>query len=129
MPERLGFPLCDEKVSSRTGFLRGAGNAIIPQVTSEFVFLSYQSKGMSTTAIHKRLMRYRKTAGIHMTAHQLRHSFANDLVSAEMPVTSIQKLLGHYWITTTQNYVAANDPQVKADFYAVTQRLEGWSDE
>jgi integrase/recombinase XerD len=84
---------------------------------------------MSTTAIHKRLMLYRDIAGIHMTAHQLRHSFANDLVSAEMPVTSIQKLLGHYWITTTQNYIAANDPQVKADFFAVTQRLEGWSDE
>ena len=40
-----------------------------------------------------------------MTAHQLRHSFANDLVEADMPVTSIQKLLGHRWLESTQTYV------------------------
>jgi site-specific recombinase XerD len=97
-----------------------------PATTSEFVFLSYQEEGMSTTAIHKRLMRYREAAGLTLTAHQLRHSFANDLVTAEVPVTSIQKLLGHAWLMTTQNYVAANDPQVKADYEAAARQLEGW---
>ncbi|MDX1417678.1 MAG: tyrosine-type recombinase/integrase [Candidatus Promineifilaceae bacterium] len=100
-----------------------------PSAASNFVFLSYQNDGMSTTAIHKRLMHYRKKAGVHLTAHQLRHSFANDLVCAEVPVTSIQKLLGHFWLTTTQTYVAANDPQVQADFFAAAQRLEGWQNE
>jgi site-specific recombinase XerD len=94
--------------------------------TSEFVFLSYQGEGLSTTAIHKRLMRYREAAGLTLTAHQLRHSFANDLVTADVPVTSIQKLLGHAWLVTTQNYVAVNDPQVKADYAAAARQLEGW---
>ncbi len=100
--------------------------ALRPRAACDHVFLSYQGKGMSTTAIHKRLMRYRSAAGVHLTAHRLRHSFANDLVSAEVPVTVIQKLLGHAWLETTQNYVAANDPQVQADFYAATEKLEGW---
>ena len=54
-------------------------------------------------------MRYRAQAEIHLTAHRLRHSFANDLVAADAPVTSIQKLLGHRWLETTQIYVQAND--------------------
>lgn len=97
-----------------------------PTVPSEFVFLSYQLDGMSTTAIHKRLMRYRELAGIKLTAHQLRHTFANDLVLVDVPVTSIQKLLGHAWLVTTQTYVAANDHKVQADFYQASQQLEGW---
>lgn len=94
---------------------------------SDFVFLSYQLNGLSTTAIHKRLMRYREKAEVRLTAHRLRHSFANDLLSAGAPVTSIQQLLGHRWLETTQIYVAANDRQVAQDYYAACERLEGWS--
>jgi site-specific recombinase XerD len=97
-----------------------------PAAASDFVFLSYQKQGLSTTAIHKRLMRYREQAQVHLTAHRLRHSFANDLVSAEVPVTSIQKLMGHRWLETTQIYVQANDHQVQTDYYAACQKLEGW---
>jgi site-specific recombinase XerD len=97
-----------------------------PQVACEFVFVSYQGAGLSTTAIHYRLMDYRETAGVTLTAHRLRHTFANDLVSVDVPVTSIQKLLGHRWIESTQTYVAANDQQVQADYFAACARLESW---
>jgi len=98
-----------------------------PSVKSEFVFLSYLEEGLSTTSIHNRLLKYRELAGIQITAHRLRHSFANDLLNAEAPITSIQKLLGHRWIESTQTYVMANDRQVCADYYAACAKLEGWS--
>jgi site-specific recombinase XerD len=98
-----------------------------PRVPCNVVFLSYRDAGLSTTAIHKRLMIYRTQAEIKITAHRLRHTFASDLVSVEVPVTTIQKLLGHAWLETTQTYVAANDHQVQADYYAASQKLEGWS--
>jgi site-specific recombinase XerD len=94
---------------------------------SDYVFLSYLGDGLSTTAIHKRLMGYREQVGVSLSAHRLRHSFANDLLSADVPVTTIQKLLGHRWLETTQAYVLANDRQVQADYYAACQKLEGWS--
>jgi site-specific recombinase XerD len=71
-------------------------------------------------------MHYRSRAGVVLSAHRLRHTFANDLVCADVPVTSIQKLLGHAWLETTQTYVAANDQQVQADYYAASLKLEGW---
>lgn len=98
-----------------------------PAFASDLLFLSYLGEGLSTTAIHKRLMGYRAASGISMTAHQLRHTFANDLLCAAVPVTSIQKLLGHRWLESTQSYVAANDAQVRDDFYAVAGQMEGWS--
>jgi site-specific recombinase XerD len=97
-----------------------------PQVASDFVFLSYLDDGLSTTAIHKRLMRYRAQAGVSLTCHRLRHTFASDLVSVDVPVTTIQKLLGHAWLETTQTYIAANDHQVAADYFAASQKLESW---
>lgn len=100
--------------------------AIRPTAPSHSVFLSYQGNGLSTTAIHKRLMRYREEAGVHLTAHQLRHSFANDLVDADVPITTVQKLMGHAWLATTQLYLDANDRKVQADFYLAAGRLDSW---
>jgi integrase/recombinase XerD len=97
-----------------------------PVVPNDSVFLSYKNAGMSTTAIHNRIQLYRARAGVTLTAHRLRHTFANDLLNADVPVTTIQKLLGHRWLETTQIYVTANDKQVQADYYAASQKLEGW---
>ena len=97
-----------------------------PCVTSEHVFLSYLEEGLTTKSIHMRLVRYRNMAGIKITAHQLRHSFANDMLNADAPITSIQKLLGHRWIESTQTYVMANDKQVRTDYYAACQKIEVW---
>ncbi len=98
-----------------------------PAVKSEFVFLSYLEDRLSTTAIHDRLLKYRAEAHVQITAHRLRHSFANDLLNADAPITSIQKLMGHRWIESTQTYVLANDKQVCADYYTACAKLEGWS--
>lgn len=106
-----------------------------PDTLSEHIFLAYHRDGMSTTAVHMRLLHYRKEAEVtyalpaagRVTAHRLRHSFANDLLSADVPVTTIQKLLGHRWLETTQIYVQANDRQVAADYYAACEKLEDWN--
>lgn len=98
-----------------------------PTVPCEYVFLSYQRNGLTTHSIHMRLLHYRELAGLTLTCHRLRHSFANDLLNAEMPITSIQKLMGHRWIETTQTYVQANDKQVQADFLTASHKLAGWA--
>jgi site-specific recombinase XerD len=63
---------------------------------------------------------------VKLTAHRLRHTFADHLLSAGMPITSIQKLMGHRFVETTQNYAVANDKQVQADFHKACEQLEGW---
>jgi hypothetical protein len=48
-------------------------------------------------------------------------------LQADVPVTTIQQLLGHRWLESTQTYVMANDPLVQADYFAACEKLEGWS--
>ena len=97
-----------------------------PAVESKFVFLSYQNKGMSTTAVHKRLMVYRRISDVNLTAHRLRHSFATSLLAAGAPVTSIQKLMGHRRLDTTRSYILIEDQQVKSDYLSASSRIAGW---
>ncbi|HSG42933.1 MAG TPA: tyrosine-type recombinase/integrase [Anaerolineales bacterium] len=100
--------------------------AIRPNIPCEQVFVSYQQKKISTTSISKRIKHLRELSGVSLTAHRLRHTFADNLLSAGMSITSIQKLMGHRFIETTQNYAIANDKQVQKDFYSATQKIEGW---
>jgi site-specific recombinase XerD len=93
----------------------------------EELFLSYQGKAMSTTAIHKRLMVYRDLAGVSFTAHQLRHTFATNLVEEDVPIPTIQKLMGHAWIATTQGYLLVSDSKVAKDFFEAMTEQEVWS--
>lgn len=101
-----------------------------PKVLKEVIFLTYAGEGIGVRGIQKRLKRYCQMAEVALTAHQLRHNFANNLVLADVPITSIQKLLGHVWVGTTQNYIAANDSKVKTDFLkAATWLWEGGDEE
>jgi site-specific recombinase XerD len=97
-----------------------------PKIPEDAVFLSAQHHSLSSDAIHRRVVRYRRQAGLHLSAHRLRHSFATELLQAGMPVTSIQKLMGHRWLETTQNYLLVSDQQVHADYVAASHHLEGW---
>jgi site-specific recombinase XerD len=95
-------------------------------VRDQHVFLSYRHKKLSTTSISKRIRLVCKAGGVDLTAHRLRHTFADGLLSAGTPITSIQKLMGHRFVETTQNYAVANDKQVQADFYKACEKLDGW---
>lgn len=97
------------------------------ETTCENIFLTYDRRPLGVRGIQKRLKQYCEIADVQFTPHQLRHNFANDLVLANVPVTSIQKLMGHAWITTTELYLSANNPKVKQDFYSATKEMEGWS--
>jgi site-specific recombinase XerD len=98
-----------------------------PVVDDQHVFLSYQRKGLSATAIHLRLMRYRDLGGVRLTAHQFRHSFGCNLIQERVPIVTVQKLMGHSWVQTTMNYVEVNDPEVQDDFYTAADKLDGWT--
>ena len=101
--------------------------ALRPDARDEGVFLSRLGRRVSVRNIQDRLVRYCRRAHVHVTCHQLRHTFARHLVEARVPVTSVQKLLGHARIRTTQTYLHISDHQVQADYEAamaeICQRL------
>ncbi len=94
-----------------------------PVVTDQAVFLNRLGKRLTVTGIQLRLAAYCQRAGVWITCHQLRHTFGRHLTEARVPVTSIQRLLGHARLSTTQVYLHLSDQQVQADYEAALTQI------
>lgn len=70
---------------------------------------------LTTRSIERIVEKYVKKAGLPVkaTVHTLRHSFATDLLQAGADLRSVQELLGHKNIATTQVYTHITNPQLK----------------
>ena len=83
-----------------------------PANDTSHIFLNDRGQRLTVNGIEWLLHQYGQQAGVPLTPHQLRHTFARQVTEAGMPITSLSKLLGHAQITTTQIYTAGADPQL-----------------
>ncbi len=94
-----------------------------PKVKHTFVFVNCFGGALSISGVQKRLGHYCRLAGIRLSCHQFRHTFGRHLVEARVPVTTIQKLLGHIRLRTTEVYLHISGGQVQADYDAAMAEI------
>ena len=82
---------------------------------SDFLFLNCSGKSMSRQGFWKVLKGYAASAGIQqdITPHTLRHSFAAHLVQNGADLKSVQEMMGHSDISTTQIYMNMNIHKIR----------------
>jgi integrase/recombinase XerD len=112
--ERI-VPTGDEAVLKVRHYLSVARTVLARDETCPQLFLTRLGRPMSRVAVWRLIKRYGRQAGIvaPITPHGLRHSFASHLLECGADLRSVQQMLGHADISTTQIYTRVLQKRLK----------------
>ncbi len=85
------------------------GSKIVPEV-----FVNYRGEAISRKGVWKKFKELNILAGIDAKVHTLRHSFATHLLAGGADLRSVQELLGHSDLATTQIYTHVDDKELSS---------------
>ena len=98
-----------------------------PSSRAKRVFLiekgRFKGKPIQVRGIQHRMQHYAKKTGLKVSCHQLRHTMATQLLNADADLVTIQDLLGHTRIKTTQRYCQVSNLKVQRDYHKAIERV------
>jgi integrase/recombinase XerD len=99
-------PMGEKARTALARYLQEGRSALARRGHSAYLFLNFRGNGMTRQGFWKIIKGYASQAGIkkNITPHSLRHSFASHLLEAGADLRSVQMMLGHSDISTTQIY-------------------------
>jgi len=94
---------------------------------SKVLFVNKHGRRLSTRSVHRKMDKYLKMAGLDpaISPHTLRHSFATHMLNNGADLRSVQELLGHQSLSTTQVYTHLTTTKLKNVYENAHPRSDG----
>ena len=114
--ERI-VPLHELAIASMRDYLFNARPELLAGKESPYFFVSTRGNQMSPDALRKMFKQSLLAAGLDQTLspHDMRHTFATDLVEGGADLRSVQEMLGHSSLSTTQIYTHVSISHLKEE--------------
>jgi integrase/recombinase XerD len=111
-------PVGQDALLAITGYLEGGRSRILKGRCSRYLFVTARGGKLNRKSFWKLLIQHGKKAGIFqgLTPHVIRHSFATHLVERGADLRSVQTMLGHADIATTQIYTHVVRTRLREEF-------------
>lgn len=110
------IPLGKVAAAATLDYLRGLRPKLTKPFSGDFLLLSRTGRPMGRIEIWRLIKRYALRAGMprNLTVHTLRHCFATHLLAGGADLRSVQEMLGHVDISTTQIYTHVDQDRLRA---------------
>jgi integrase/recombinase XerD len=97
---------------------------LVSDPTEAHVFVNFRGHQLTRQGLYKIVQRHAKTAGLadRMSPHTLRHSFATHLLAGGCDLRSVQEMLGHADVATTQLYTHLSSERLKDVYFRAHPR-------
>ena len=124
--ERL-VPLGRKAIAAISAYLRSARPKLIGERHEAKLFVNFRGGPLSRQGLYKIVQRNARDAGLtgQMSPHTLRHSFATHLLSGGCDLRSVQEMLGHADVATTQIYTHLSAQRIKDVYFDAHPRARG----
>ncbi len=116
--ERI-VPLGRQAIYAIERYLRAARPAMVKGRPEKALFVNFRGVAMTRQGLYKIVQGHARTAGLddRMSPHTLRHSFATHLLAGGCDLRSVQEMLGHADVATTQMYTHLSGEQLKDVYF------------
>ncbi|MBR6085104.1 MAG: tyrosine recombinase [Spirochaetales bacterium] len=109
--ERM-IPVGDVAAGYLETYISSVRPRLLGKTRSQVMFISQMQRPITRQEIWERLKKYSRQAGVESKVHTLRHSFATHLLQNGADLRSVQELLGHSDIRTTEIYTHVDTDDV-----------------
>jgi integrase/recombinase XerD len=110
------IPLGRAAIAATTDYLQRLRPRLVKPGSDDFLLLSRTGRPMSRIEIWRLVKKYAGRAGMPkgLTVHTLRHCFASHLLAGGADLRSVQEMLGHVDIATTQVYTHVDQERLRS---------------
>jgi integrase/recombinase XerD len=121
--ERL-VPVGGKAVAAVRVYLRVGRPKLVRPPGESKLFLNFRGGPLTRQGLYKIVLRHAESAGLgdRMSPHTLRHSFATHLLSGGCDLRSVQEMLGHADLSTTQLYTHLSGEELKEAYFKAHPR-------